>query len=317
MNITQLTEKAEQVLEDFKTQTHQPASYPRNLKGLAPFIDHTLLKPEADQKQIKQLCETALNQGFCAVCVNPVWVATAAGCLEGSNVQLAAVVGFPLGASQSASKVLEAKLAVQAGATELDMVLPIGHLKMGVYQVVLDDIQAVVNAAPKTTVKVILETGLLSQFEIAMACLLALEAGAHFVKTSTGFLGTGATIKAVQLMHCAVGGQLKIKASGGIRDLKTAQQMIMAGATRIGASQISESTSQASEKTSQASEKTSPIIESVSRIMEGLNQKNKDISQIIEGASQLIEGLSQKSKDTSQASKDTSRKSKDTGQATE
>jgi deoxyribose-phosphate aldolase len=158
-----------------------------NTKQLAAMIDHTLLKPEATEEQIRVLCEEAKEHGFASVCVNPYWVKQAAEWLKGSNVKVCTVVGFPLGATTKEAKAFEAKNAIENGAEEIDMVLNIGALKSGDFQTVEEDIRAVVETAGGAVVKVILETGLLSDEEIVKACELSKVAGAHFVKTSTGF----------------------------------------------------------------------------------------------------------------------------------
>lgn len=206
-------------------------------RGLARIIDHTLLKPDATAAQIEQLCREALQYGFAAVCVNPTWVPLAARLLQGSDVKVCTVVGFPLGATSTAAKVAEARAAIAAGAREIDMVINIGALKSGLYDQVRDDIRAVVEAAhPTATVKVILETALLTDAEKVQACRLAREAGADFVKTSTGFGPGGATVHDVALLRREVGPAMGVKASGGIRDRATALAMVQAGANRIGAS---------------------------------------------------------------------------------
>jgi deoxyribose-phosphate aldolase len=204
--------------------------------GVARFIDHTLLKPSATQAQVDALCAQARTHGFYSVCVNGVYVAHAAAALAGSNVQVCAVVGFPLGASTPAAKAAEAKDAIAQGATEIDMVLHIGALIDGRAQHVGADIQAVVDASAPYPVKVILETGLLNDAQKVLACELAVEAGAAFVKTSTGFGHGGATAHDVALMRRTVNGACGVKASGGIRDLETAQAMLRIGANRLGCS---------------------------------------------------------------------------------
>jgi deoxyribose-phosphate aldolase len=207
-----------------------------NTKQLAAMIDHTLLKPEATEEQIRVLCEEAKEHGFASVCVNPYWVKQAAEWLKGSNVKVCTVVGFPLGATTKEAKAFEAKNAIENGAEEIDMVLNIGALKSGDFQTVEEDIRAVVETAGGAVVKVILETGLLSDEEIVKACELSKVAGAHFVKTSTGFGKGGATVEAVRLMRETVGTEMGVKASGGIRNAEMALQMVEAGANRIGAS---------------------------------------------------------------------------------
>lgn len=203
---------------------------------LARMIDHTLLKPDAKEPEIRKLCEEAARHKFASVCVNPGWVRLCAELLKGSGVMVCTVVGFPLGATSTASKAFETSAAVADGADEIDMVLNIGALKAGNTRLVEDDIRAVVNAAHGHTVKVIFETSLLTDEEKVTASILSKKAGAHFVKTSTGFGGGGATAADIALMRKTVGPEMGVKASGGVRDLKTALQMIEAGANRIGAS---------------------------------------------------------------------------------
>ncbi len=203
---------------------------------MAGYIDHTLLKPEATGDDITRLCNEAIVNCFYAVCINPSYVKLAAVTLEGSGVKVAAVVGFPLGATTTAAKAFETAEAIENGATEIDMVMHVGALKSGDKQYVVDDINAVVKATGGKTVKVIIETGLLSDEEKVLACRLAREAGAAFVKTSTGFGPGGATIADVQLMRETVGPELGVKASGGVRTPGAAREMIEAGATRIGTS---------------------------------------------------------------------------------
>lgn len=207
-----------------------------DLQTIASMIDHTLLKPDATASQIEKLCREAKEYGFASVCVNPVWVARAAEWLKDSNVKVCTVVGFPLGATTKETKAFETRNAIENGADEIDMVMNIGALKSGEHTLVREDIAAVVEAAGGKTVKVILETGLLNDDEIRRASTLAKEAGAHFVKTSTGFGYGGATEAAVRLMRETVGPDMGVKASGGVRDAETARKMIEAGANRIGAS---------------------------------------------------------------------------------
>lgn len=203
----------------------------------AKLIDHTLLKAEATKEQLVKLCEEAREYGFASVCVNPVWVKTAAEELKGSNVKVCTVIGFPLGASTAAVKAAETADAIQNGAEEVDMVLAIGLLKSGEVEAVEADIRAVVEAADsKAIVKVIIETSLLTEEEKVRACELSLRAGADFVKTSTGFSTGGATVEDVALMRKVVGDKAGVKASGGIRDLNDLRAMAEAGANRIGAS---------------------------------------------------------------------------------
>jgi deoxyribose-phosphate aldolase len=203
----------------------------------AKLIDHTLLKAEATKEQLVKLCEEAREYGFASVCVNPVWVKTAAEELKGSDVKVCTVIGFPLGASTAAVKAAETADAIQNGAEEVDMVLAIGLLKSGADEAVETDIRAVVEAAEsKAIVKVIIETSLLTEEEKVCACELSLRAGADFVKTSTGFSTGGATVEDVALMRKIVGDKAGVKASGGIRDLNDLRAMAEAGANRIGAS---------------------------------------------------------------------------------
>lgn len=203
----------------------------------ARLIDHTLLAAQATPDEIARLCDEAREHGFCSVCVNPVHVPQARAALQGSDVKVCTVIGFPLGANTSATKAFEAAEAVKNGADEVDMVINIGLAKAGKWAVVQDDIAAVVRAvAPQTVVKVILEICLLNEGEIRKACAAAVAAGAHFVKTSTGFSSGGATVEAVRLMRECVGKDFGVKASGGIRTPEDFAAMVAAGANRIGAS---------------------------------------------------------------------------------
>ncbi|MCW2278146.1 deoxyribose-phosphate aldolase [Heliophilum fasciatum] len=204
---------------------------------VAQMIDHTLLKPEATEGQIVDLCRDACAYKVAAVCIHPIWVSTAASLLTGSGIKVATVIGFPTGATRV--KALEARDALQAGAQELDMVMQVGWAKMGRWADVEADIRAVVEEAkqvPQSVVKVILETALLTDEEIVEACRCAVAAGAHFVKTSTGFGPSGATAHHVALMRQTVGADAQVKASGGIRTAADALAMLQAGATRIGTS---------------------------------------------------------------------------------
>ncbi|MGI6146158.1 MAG: deoxyribose-phosphate aldolase [Bacillota bacterium] len=208
-----------------------------SLLDLARIIDHTLLKPDATEEAVRRLCEEALEHGFASVCVNPANVALCASLLESSPVKVCTVIGFPLGATTSFVKAAEVRDAIASGAREVDMVMNIGALKSGNYELVKRDVQAVVDAARgKALVKVIIETALLSPEEKVKACLIAKHMGADFVKTSTGFSSGGATVEDVVLMRRAVGPFIGVKASGGIRDRATAERMVAAGANRIGAS---------------------------------------------------------------------------------
>jgi deoxyribose-phosphate aldolase len=206
--------------------------------SIAKMIDHTLLKPDATQQEIAQLCFEARKHGFASVCVNPTWVPLCAQLLQASTVKVCTVIGFPLGATSSETKAFETETAIRQGATEIDMVINIGALKARDLETVARDIRGVVNVAHKHNiiVKVIIETALLTDEEKTIASLLSKEAGADFVKTSTGFAGGGATAHDVALMRKAVGPEMGVKASGGVRTFEDAESMIKAGATRIGAS---------------------------------------------------------------------------------
>lgn len=204
---------------------------------IADFIDHTVLKAETTREDIERLCEEGREHRFAAVCVNPVWARVCAERLAGSGIAVATVIGFPLGASATEAKATETAIAVRDGASEIDMVAAVGHMRSGDWGHVADDIAAVVRAAGGRLVKVIIESAVLTPVEIVKACTLAQESGAHYVKTSTGFHAAGgATIEAVALMRLVVGDALGVKASGGIRDCATALRMIANGATRIGTS---------------------------------------------------------------------------------
>lgn len=206
------------------------------INELNRMIDHTLLKPEATAAQIAKLCAEAKEYNFMSVCVNPTWVQTSADLLKGSGVKVCTVIGFPLGANTTAVKSFETAQAVQDGASEIDMVINVGALKSGDLDTVRNDIKAVVQAAAGNLVKVIIETSLLTDEEKVTACRIAKEAGANFVKTSTGFSTAGATVADVALMRQTVGPEMGVKASGGIRDGATAQAMVAAGANRLGVS---------------------------------------------------------------------------------
>lgn len=205
-------------------------------KDLAAIIDHTYLKPEGDTAIIEKLCDEAREHHFASVCVNTTMVHLAKQLLDGSDVPVCAVVGFPLGAGTTASKVFESQEAVRCGASEIDMVVNIGALKSRDYGLVEYDIRQVVKGVEGTLVKVIIETCLLTHEEKIIACALAKAAGAHFVKTSTGFSKGGATTEDIALMRQIVGPEMGVKASGGIRDAETAIAMVKAGASRLGVS---------------------------------------------------------------------------------
>ncbi len=203
--------------------------------NLANYIDHTLLAPDATTEAIKKLCAEANEYGFASVCVQPYRVAQAAAELAHTDIMVCTVVGFPHGANGLA-KVREAEIAVAHGAEEIDMVINIGAAKDGDWDIVTGEIRAVKEKVGALTVKVILETCLLTKDEIRLACQAAMAAGADFVKTSTGFAGGGATVEDVRLMRETVGTNMGVKASGGIRDRETAMAMLAAGANRLGAS---------------------------------------------------------------------------------
>lgn len=203
---------------------------------LAAYIDHTLLQPGATAKDIEKLCAEARENNFHGVCVNGTWVDHARSLLEDTEIKIACVVGFPLGAASGDVKRFETEAAVDDGAQEIDVVINLGRLKDGNDKYVLRELRDVVEAADERPVKVILETSLLTREEKLRACELVLESGAKFVKTSTGFSSGGATIDDVKLLREAVGPKFGVKASGGIRDTKTALAMIAFGATRLGTS---------------------------------------------------------------------------------
>ncbi|MBG9445621.1 deoxyribose-phosphate aldolase [Cytobacillus firmus] len=205
--------------------------------NVAKMIDHTLLKADATKDQIEKICAEAKEYNFASVCVNPTWVKLSSDLLNGTEVKVCTVIGFPLGASTPETKAFETKNAIENGATEVDMVINIGALKGGDNELVERDIRAVVDAAKgKALTKVIIETCLLTEEEKVRACELSVKAGADFVKTSTGFSTGGATAEDIALMRKTVGPDLGVKASGGVRSAEDAQKMIEAGATRIGAS---------------------------------------------------------------------------------
>ncbi len=205
-------------------------------KDLARFIDHTLLKPDATTQQIRNLCEEAREHQFFSVCVNSSFVDLCSQILKGNSVKVCSVVGFPLGAMCTAAKAFETDFVVKRGADEVDMVISISALKDKNYSHVTADIRSVVTAAQGKTVKVILETCLLTEEEKVAACKCSKEAGAHFVKTSTGFSTGGATIADVQLMKATVENSMQIKASGGIKNTQQALEYLAAGVTRLGTS---------------------------------------------------------------------------------
>jgi len=203
---------------------------------LNTYIDHTLLKPDATPHDIRCLCREAAEYKFAAVCINPCYVDLAVSLLAGTGVKVATVIGFPLGANLSIVKAFEAKQAVLHGADELDMVINIGAAKLGLWEAVRYDIQQVIAEGQGRIVKVIVETGLLTEEEKERVCHIVLESGAQFIKTSTGFAAGGATIADIRLFKSIIGDRIGIKASGGIRTSEEAAAMIAAGATRIGTS---------------------------------------------------------------------------------
>lgn len=241
-NYEKLIQNINREFDALKLKSLEPAirrivEKPKPIKipiDLAPYIEHTLLKPDATLKEVIRLCDEAKRFQFRGICVNPIFVEEAQQQLTGTNCLVVTVVGFPLGGSLTAIKVEETKQVIRLGANEVDMVIALGALKDGDYKTVYQDIQAVVEAAGSIPVKVILEAGLLEVNEKIAACLLADRAGAAFVKTSTGFGSKGATIENVRLMRAVVGNRLGIKAAGGIRNFQTARAMIKAGATRLG-----------------------------------------------------------------------------------
>lgn len=200
------------------------------------YIDHTLLKQDARLEQIETLCDEAIAHDFMSVCINPGFVKVAAEKLKGTDVDVCTVIGFPLGASTTATKVFETKDAIANGATEIDMVINVSNLKDQAYDLIENEIRSIKEAAGDRVLKVILETCLLSKDEIVKACELSVAAGADFVKTSTGFSTGGATVEDIALMRATVGPNVGVKASGGIRSREDFDAMVAAGASRIGAS---------------------------------------------------------------------------------
>lgn len=213
-----------------------PHSNDSKVENLARYIDHTALKPNTTEQQIRVLCQEAIEYGFASVCVNGRWVKLVGELLSHTDVKVCTVVGFPLGAVDSSVKAFETSLVVEQGADEVDMVISIGDLVNGTYGSVLNDIRAVVEASGAACVKVILETCLLNTEQKVIGALLSKMAGADFVKTSTGFSNGGATIEDVMLLCQTVGCGMGVKASGGIRTFADATKMIQAGASRLGAS---------------------------------------------------------------------------------
>ena len=234
--ISEILQKAEIYLQELPPKP-PIQSMPQGAE-IAKYMDLTLLKPEATVDQVKVLCEQAIKYQFASVCVNPVFVPLVYGMLKNTPVAVCSVVGFPLGASLPIQKATEALSSINNGATEIDMVMNIGALKGKAYGLLYNDIATVVGFAQnqRRTVKVIIETSLLTEEEKIIACLISQHAGADYVKTSTGFSKGGATVEDVALMYRVVGPDTKVKAAGGIRDFKTAQAMIAAGASRLGVS---------------------------------------------------------------------------------
>jgi deoxyribose-phosphate aldolase len=241
--IERITKEVMQRLDE-KLKSHgnldQGSSKPQSSTHISPaelagYIDHTLLKPEAIESQFEQLCNEAVKYKFKSVCVNSSWVPYVAKKLRGSGIIVCSVIGFPLGGMDTRSKAFEARSAIANGATELDMVINVGALKSGNLKLVEEDIRAIKRACRSTTLlKVILETGLLTDAEKILACEISRKAGADFVKTSTGFSGSGATVQDITLMRKIVGPNMGVKASGGIKTFDQAVALINAGANRLG-----------------------------------------------------------------------------------
>ncbi|MGO3751152.1 MAG: deoxyribose-phosphate aldolase [Peptoniphilaceae bacterium] len=200
------------------------------------LIDHTLLKADANEDSIKKLCEEAIKYNFKSVCINPSWVSLAKDTLKNSNVLVCTVIGFPLGANTSKTKVFESLNAIENGADELDIVVNIGWVKSNKFDLVAEELREIRKNIKEKTLKLILETALLSEIEIVKLCKIAQKEGFNYVKTSTGFSVSGANIKDINIMHNIVKDTMGIKASGGIRDLETAKKMLDAGANRLGLS---------------------------------------------------------------------------------
>lgn len=233
---TALARQGIRLVSPVREASFRKPTLPIKKEDIASYIDHTLLKPTASRQDIRQLCEEARKYGFAAVCVNPGHVFFAAQLLAGSETAVCTVIGFPLGAATTLSKVAEVRDAIANGAHELDMVINLGSLLEGNYAGVYSDIKAVRDAAPRQILKVILETGYLSKEQIVRGCILAKMAGADFVKTCTGFGPGSCSTENVALMRQVVGQDFGVKASGGVRDIASAEAMIKAGANRIGAS---------------------------------------------------------------------------------
>jgi len=238
MDINELIRQVtEEVVAKLSQDSAQTASSDMSPSSLAKYIDHTLLKPQASQEQVRKVCDEAKKYHFASVCVNPNYIEFVAQQLAGSGVAPCVVIGFPLGATTPEVKAEETNTVVMLGAKEVDMVVNIGAIKSGDWNLVKRDIEAVVNAARgRALVKVIIETCLLTDEEKVKVCTIAKLAGADFVKTSTGFSTGGATVEDVQLMRQTVGAHMGVKASGGVKDYAGAVAMIKAGATRLGTS---------------------------------------------------------------------------------
>lgn len=238
MDINELIRQVtEEVVAKLSQDSAQTASADMSPSSLAKYIDHTLLKPQASQEQVRKICDEAKKYHFASVCVNPNYIEFVAQQLAGSGVAPCVVIGFPLGATTPEVKAEETNTVVMLGAKEVDMVVNIGAIKSGDWNLVKRDIEAVVNAARgRALVKVIIETCLLTDEEKVKVCTIAKLAGADFVKTSTGFSTGGATVEDVQLMRQTVGPHMGVKASGGVKDYAGAVAMIKAGATRLGTS---------------------------------------------------------------------------------
>ncbi len=228
-----------EILNQFKSSYKEKTELPEiSESDLAKMIDHTLLKPDATESEIKKLCDEARQFNFASVCVNPCWVDYCFDQLKDTEVKVCTVIGFPLGANHTSTKLQETETAIADGAEEIDMVLNIGQLKSGNYEYVFSEIEKIANITKKNLaiLKVIIETCLLTDEEKIIASIISKEAGADFIKTSTGFSKGGATLFDVALMNYAVDGKIKVKASGGIRSREDALKMIAAGASRIGTS---------------------------------------------------------------------------------
>lgn len=230
----EMEERADAVIDAFSKTTFP--NFPVDTANMGQYVDHTRLKIETTRDDIQRFCEEARKYKFAAVCFSPVYVPYAVSLLAGSSVNVATVVGFPLGSEFSITKAVDTRAAVSEGASEIDMVIAVGLLKSGMYDAVFEDIRAVVEAAAGRTVKVIIESSDLTDREKVIASFLARDAGAHYLKTSTGFGRGGATVADVALLKYIAGDEMKVKASTGIKTLEDATRMIQAGATRLGTS---------------------------------------------------------------------------------